>query len=47
MTIIEINTQKDKTTKNFDRFRFEHEKINGSIYLPKGVNKLKVIVEYE
>lgn len=47
MTTIEISAQKDKTTKNFERFRFEHESINGSLYLPKGVNKLKVIVEYE
>lgn len=47
MTTIEINTQKDKITKNFDRFRFDHETINGSIYLPKGVNKLKVTIEYD
>lgn len=47
MTTIEIKAQKNKTTKNFDWFRFEHESINGSLYLPKGVNKLKVIIEYE
>ncbi|WP_446787544.1 hypothetical protein [Macellibacteroides fermentans] len=47
MSKIEMEAEKDKTTKNFDRYKFENGGISGSVYLPKGANKVKVIVDYE
>lgn len=47
MQKIEMNAENDKTTKNHDRFKFDHEDISGSVYLPKGTNKAKVTVEFE
>lgn len=42
-----MEAEKDKTTKNFDRYKFENGVISGSAYLPKGVDKVKIIVDYE
>jgi len=47
MTITEMDAEKDKTTKNFDRYKFSSGDVNGSVYLPKGVSKVKVTIEYE
>ena len=47
MKRIEMNAENDKATKNFDRYKFTNGEINGSVYLPKGASKVKVIIEYE
>jgi len=47
MERIEMEAENDKTTKNFDRYKFGKGEINGSVYLPKGIKKVKVIIEYE
>lgn len=47
MERIEMKTENDKTTKNFDRHKFGEGNINGSVYLPKNVSKVKVIIEYD
>ena len=47
MTKIEMDAENDKTTKNFDRYKFTNGNVNGSVYLPKGVSKVKVTIEYE
>ena len=47
MTTIEMNAENDKTTKNFDRYKFTNGTVNGSVYLPKSISKVKVTVEYE
>ncbi|MBW6518951.1 MAG: hypothetical protein K0A89_10680 [ANME-2 cluster archaeon] len=47
MTRIEMDAENDKTTKNFDRYKFTNDNVNGSVYLPKGASKVKVTIEYE
>lgn len=47
MERIEMEAENDKTTKNFDRYKFGKGEINGSVYLPKGIKKVKVIIECE
>jgi hypothetical protein len=47
MERIEMEAENDKTTKNFDRYKFGKGEINGSVYLPKGASKVKVIIEHE
>jgi hypothetical protein len=47
MTKIEMDAENDKTTKNFDRYKFTNGIVNGSVYLPKGIGKVKVTIEYE
>ncbi len=47
MSKLEMDAEKDKTTKNFDRFKFDNGNISGSVYIPKGANKVKVTIEYE
>lgn len=47
MPKIEMVAQKDKTTKNFDRFKFNNGNINGSIYFPKGIRNVKVSLDYD
>jgi len=42
-----MDAENDKTTKNFDRFKFTKGDVNGSVYLPKGASKVKVTIEYE
>jgi len=47
MTTIEMDAENDKTTKNFDRYKFTSGTVNGSVYLPKGISKVKVTIEYD
>jgi hypothetical protein len=47
MTKIEMDAENDKTTKNFDRYKFTNGTVNGSVYVPKGASKVKVTIEYE
>jgi hypothetical protein len=47
MNKVEMEAKNDKATKNFDRYKFGEGSINGSVYLPKGTTKVKVIIEYE
>jgi hypothetical protein len=47
MTKIEMDAENDKTTKNFDRYKFTNGTVNGSVYLPKGAGKVKVTIEYD
>ena len=47
MTKIEMDAENDKTTKNFDRYKFTDGTVNGSVYLPKGVSNVKVTIDYE
>lgn len=42
-----MDAENDKTTKNFDRYKFSSGDVNGSVYLPKGASKVKVTIEYE
>jgi len=44
---MEFDAEKDKITKNFYRFKFGNENIYGSLYLPKGANKVKITIELE
>jgi len=46
MTKIEMDAEDDKTTKNFDRYKFTNGTVNESIYLPKIISKVKVTIEY-
>jgi hypothetical protein len=47
MLKVEMEAEKDKTTKNFDRYKFESGDISGSAYFPKGASKVKITVDYE
>lgn len=47
MKRVEMEAENDKATKNFDRYKFSEGNISGSVYLPKGTTKVKVIIEYE
>jgi hypothetical protein len=47
MTKIEIDSKRNKNTKNFDRFKFDIVNVSRSVYLSKGVNKTKVTPKYE
>lgn len=47
MTTIEMDAENDKTIKNFDGYKFTNGAVNGSVYLPMGISKVKVTIEYE